>query len=90
MFAGSRLRRTDHTRAMIVWEVERLFEKKNCPATARDFALASILCGLFPVAIKIGPRGVTVAQVIDAEVRAMREAQRRLRTDQTSTQSPAR
>jgi len=87
-FIGSRLKRKDWTRTMIVWQVERLIEKKQGKATTRDFALASILCGLFPEGIKLVAKGVTAAEVIDAEVRAMRQAKKRLDAEQRRTGMP--
>ncbi len=89
LFVGWRVRRSDQTRSMIVYEAERLMAQNGRKATARELALVSILCGQFPEGLKLGGKGRTAAEALEAEQRIMREAQRRLRIALHKRQNPA-
>lgn len=90
-FAKIRLRRSDYRRQWIVWKIELMFERnKSGEPTVRELALASILCGLLPDGVRVGQsRGATAAEVIAAEMRAMRLARKRLRAEEAASQRQA-
>ena len=86
-FKEATLRRSDTVRTDLTWQAERILgyrppadaaspttSAQGRPTTARELALASILCGLFPEGIQMGPKGVTAAEVLGAETRTMRQA----------------
>lgn len=69
-FGGNlRLDRTDQTRFDLVHDTVRELQRNEAEVTAPVIACASLLCGLFPEGLRITRKGVTAAEVLQAERR---------------------
>jgi hypothetical protein len=84
-FATARLHRGDQARLVLLLDVGKMLHLCDSKVSAPVIAYASVLCGLFPEGIRIGPRGVTAPQVLEAERRLIARAlQRRPQPRRTS------
>ncbi len=73
----TRLFPENRLRMEVVAQVFQMMAFQERIPSTRELALASILCGFFPESLGGIQGGYSVAEVIAAEVRAMRESQRR-------------
>ena len=84
-FEDARAAKDNYARQMIAIHVNDLFDNSGNEPRLRDYALASILCGEFPLG-EAPPSSMTPAEIIADEMRAMRLAVARAKRNQATVE----